>query len=302
MKKKTGTGIFMAIGGIDPKLLEKVEDMEQKPKTREKKRPNIWVAVACCALLFGAGSEMVRDFVSGSQIRWQEGGQAVFSGENISKKVYREDDDGFFYTFQGENMDVTDFCSEENYILDVQVDANGTGYVMAVGGGFEGRGYYLFYFESATFYLGEGVAEPYDLLEMTDKSIHQGEVDSAYPHLIWNHHATHFLGYELPREFFAGNLPDLVENDMGIGKKIGDTLYFVEGNDINYYTEWEMGIYLKFTLEQSIDWSGGLNWTYFPDENLFEVHLLDPWSEELEIQSKKILDDLGYPYELKFIG
>lgn len=303
MKKRIGEGIFMEIGMVDPKLLEKVEKMEEKPKSngsRQQKRPNVWVAVACCALLFGAGSETVRTLISGGQVTWGEGGRTSYSFEDISKKVYKESENGLFYVFEGANLDASSLCSAENYILDVAIDANGTGYVMAVGGATGSRGYYLFHFEAGTFYLGEGLAQPYEFVEMTDVKPYTPEVDSAYPHLTWNHHATHFLGLQLPEEFYEGNLPEIIQTDLGKAEKIGDSLYFVEGEHSGQYTEWEMGMYVKFKMDAQTDWSAGLNWGYDPEENVFRVHLHCEWTAEREKTAKNILEELGFPYELEF--
>lgn len=303
--------IYEAMGEIDPDLLDnfdqkyKISRLELAKRKEKKSKQNwkILQVAACCVLLMGAGTGLVRHFVGNGFYEDKIGGGSHSTFETITHTVYEEREDGFYYIFEGEELNITDYCSDTDYFFAPVLDAGGTGYIMVIGGNQGERGFWLGHYEQGNYLVGQWDSEIYGE-EITD--LFFDFPVSPYPSLIWAHHAPHFLSYELSPDFYQETLPDVVELDYGTANKIADIGYHIQGYDLDFYNYAEMTKYIYKELWLKTDWCNGASVDHPKYSNqegdTFDVSIYDDWTEQREAEVREILDAMDITYTLKFVG
>lgn len=303
--------IYRAVGEIDSDLLENFEQNYnitrlELAKRKERKAQQNWKilqVVACCALLMGAGTGLVRHFVGGGFYEDKLMGGSHSTFDTITHTVYEEREDGFYYIFQGAELNITDFCSETDYFFAPVLDAGGTGYIMLIGGAEGERGFWLGHYEQGNYLVGQWDSQLYG--EAVTDLFYDFPV-SPYPSLIWAHHAPHFLSYQLPQAFYQEILPDVVELDHGTAHKIHELGYHIQGYDLKSYNFPEMSNYVNLELNSRTDWCRGVSVNYPQSTNqegeTLEISLYHAWTQDREGEIRGILDEIGFPYTLDFVG
>lgn len=307
MKKEI---IYEAVGEIDPDLLE---DFEQNykitrlelAKRKEKKSKQTWKILqvaACFTLLMGAGTGLVREFADGSVFKWKDADKKGFhwTGEELTEKFYEEREDGLYYIFDGAEVDVTEYCSETDYVLIPDLDAGGTGYIAVLGGEKGERGLILNHYEQGELLIGQTEHELVKDSRIFSPSY--DEIDAKLPQFIWNHHAIHFMGHELEETWYQS--PDIIENDYGTAEKVGENLFFVQGYELGFYTPGEQLHYAMEECFMQVDWLssfGGDHTSQLNQEgDTLLLYVYDDWTEEREAEICAVLDEIGFPYVLNF--
>lgn len=306
-KKKNGDLFYQAMGEIDLNLLKEVEEMELNKgningteKRKVKKRKILIGALVGCTLLMGAGTGLMRQFTGGIVFEWQNSDKTLYqwSADNIVDKVYEEREDGLYYIFEGANMNITEYCSNTDYFLVPVLDELGNGYVMVVGGEEGERGFLLKHFDFGEFFIGQEDNEIF----IQDVSIYKDYIQGAvsnYPQLAWNHHATHFLGKNLSQEFYGSDLPDRIETEYGVAEKVAENVYHVQGEKLDVYSVAEQENYIMSELMWKIDWITGIG-ADGSDGEVIKVRIGESWTEEREKEARKMLDEIGFSYEIEF--
>lgn len=306
-KNKGNDLFYKAMGEIDPQILNEIEEIERNEEKPMKKKMNLVAMVACCILLIGAGNGLVRELTGGGIFEWKNSEKTgfSFSGEEISHKIYEEREDGLYYIFEGEHINITEYCSDTDYFVAPVLDENGTGYITVIGGKKGERGFILNHFEHKEFFIGQTENEilEYPSIEMIQPDKLFNHVNSALPQIIWNHHATHFIGHTLSEEWIES--PETIENNYGSATKIGDNFYYVQGIEIGVYTPREQLNYITEELFLQVDWItsvGGEHPALLNQEgDIIKVNIYDEWTQDRELEVIEILDKIGFPYTLEFI-
>lgn len=68
--------------------------------------------------------------------------------------IYEEIDGELFFTYDGSNQNITEYCSMEDYFAYENIDENGNGYIMVVGGVEGERGHCDFNLENWKIFAG----------------------------------------------------------------------------------------------------------------------------------------------------
>ncbi|MFI3250732.1 MAG: hypothetical protein R3Y07_07200 [Eubacteriales bacterium] len=302
--------IYRAVGEIDPDLLDHFDQNYKMTrlelaKRKEKKSKQTWKiikAAACCILLMGAGTDLVRHFAGNGYYEEKLSGGFRSSFVAITHTVYEEREDGFYYIFEGAELNITDYCSDTDYFFAPVLDAGGTGYIMVIGGNKGERGFWLGHYEQGNYLVGQWDSEIYK--EAVTDLFYDFPV-SPYPPLIWAHHAPHFLSYDLSEDFYQEILPDVVELDYGTANKIAEIGYHIEGYDLEFYNFAEMVKYVPLELQRQTDWCTGVGIDhpkfYYQEGNTLDISIYNDWSEEREAEVRRILDEVGFSYTLEFV-
>lgn len=303
--------IYRAIGEINPDLLENF-DQKYKitrleiAKRKDRKSKQNWKMIqvaACLMLLMGAGTGLVRHFVGDGFYKDKMTGGFHATFDTITHTVYEERDDDFYYIFEGAELNITDYCSDTDYFFAPVLDAGGTGYIIVIGGNEEERGFWLGHYELGNYLVGQWDSEIYG--EAMTSLFFDFPV-SPYPTLTWAHHAPHFLSYDLSEEFYQEILPDVVELEYGIGNKIDEIGYHIQGYDLGFYIYPEMMDYVTLELIRQTDWCTGVGVDHPKMSNqegdTMDISIYDDWSEDREREVREILDEIGFPYTLQFMS
>lgn len=273
----------------------------EKKQMFSKTYKKVFLVASCCMLLMGAGSSLMREFKGGIVFEWssQEKRGYGFSHNNIKDEIFVENENGLYYIFDGANIEISAYCSDDSYFIAPVLDENGTGYVVVVGGVKGERGFLLKHFELGDFFVGQGENEIYgEEVSLNPVSL-SGEVASSYPQLLWNHHATHFLGTTLNDKWFGDNLSDILENDYGIAKKIYDNFYYVECSELDFYTATEKERYINSEMMYCFDWINSI-YSNAKDDKCVIISIDADWTETRENEVIKKLNEIGFNYELTF--
>lgn len=296
------------LSGIDEDLLLDTMGEDGSIKKRWTSKVMVKIAIAACfVLLLGAGNSLVRHLAGGSTFLWNEAGTGYrFSTEEIREKVYEERENGFYYIFEKSELNITDYCSESDYFLYLNLDKNGTGYIVVVGGGEGERGYLLKHFQQGELLVGQGYSEIYGMessgpIPYFQDVINNSPQISNFPQLIWNHHATHLIGDTLPSTWYQEDLPDILEMDNGKGEKVETNAYHVQVESLGILGSYEQANYAMSELSLRLDWLSSCDVGGQEHENdVIDVYLHEKWTSQREAEAKVILDEIGIPYDLNF--
>ncbi len=310
MKKndeKKANLFYQAMGEIDINILKELEEMELKlgkangiEKRKAKKKKILIGALVGCTLLMGAGTGLMRQFAGGIVFEWKNSDKINYSlsADSIVDKVYEEREDGLYYIFEGAELNITEYCSDTDYFLAPVLDELGNGYVMVVGGDEGERGFLLKHFDFGEFFIGQEENEIFIQDVSTYRDYIQGAT-SNYPQLIWNHHATHFLGKNLSEDFYGSDLPDIIETEYGVAEQVGENVYHVQGEKLGVYSIQEQENYIMKELMWKIDWITGLG-ADGSDGEVIKVRIDEDWTQEREREARELLEEIGFSYQLEF--
>lgn len=319
MKKEI---IYRAMGEIDPDLLDNFDQTYHRTPlesgkgkdTKGKSSLKILQVAACLVLLMGAGvaNMLQREFTGGDIFQWHNEDKQGYSYERNTtpEEVYEEREDGFYYIFQGAEVEISSYCSDSDYFLAPVLDENGTGYVLVIGGEKGARGFLLKHFEEGTFFIGHGYNEIYgsEISWKPNEDEPDIELASSYPQLVWNHHATHLLGHRLSPDWFGRDLPEMLPTNLGEAQKIDGDYFYVQGEALGFYLPYEQSNYIYEELfflrrmNPDVDWLKNMAVTAPIDIPVVEVVVQDDWTAEREALLREILDETGVPYSLEFVG
>ncbi|MFI3116138.1 MAG: hypothetical protein R3Y12_08380 [Clostridia bacterium] len=291
VNEKKADVFYKAMGEINADILNNVENMDKKTNLHIVKRKSLVAVVACCVLLMGASSTVIK-LAGGGSFSWKNSGGYSVNYDVLTGKVFEEREDGLYYIFDDQEINITEYCSAENYFIDTVLDDFGTGYIMVVGGDEGERGYSLSHFERGKFLLCQDDSEIYGVKTRLSAT-YGNEVKSSFPQLIWNHHAIHFIGYDLTENWFFQE--DIIENEYGTAVKIAENMYFVKGCDLDFYSTDEKLYYISNEIQTQVDWLTTKGFSY-DDNGVIEVIIYDGLSEEQEKEIRDILDEIGFEY------
>lgn len=255
-------------------------------------------------LLMGAGTGLVRELADGSLFEWKNEDKTGFhhSGDDVADMFYEERVDGLYYIFDGAEVNVTEYCSDTDYVVIPDLDAGGTGYVAVLGGEKGERGLILNHYEQGELLIGQSEHELVKYSQMVNPTL--GEVVSPLPQFVWNHHAIHFIGHDLDENWYQS--AKIIENDYGTAEKVGENLYFVQGHELGEYNSWEQLNFVSQECYMRVDWLSSFGGSHSAQLNqeadTLELSTHDDWTEEREAELRAVLDEIGFPYTLEFVG
>lgn len=311
--KKEGNDLFYkAMGAIDPEILEEVEEMEQELDQHErqimKKKVNFLLVAACCVMLLGAGSGFVRYLHEMGSVLFYDKGDVVGGGfTHLYHKVLREENEQLFYIMEENAIDISEYCSKDDYFVHPSLDKNGTGFVMVIGGDVGERGYSMYHYEKGIYLASQ--SEISETLTPWNWGFHfvgelfqmeTNEIPANFPLMVWSHHSSKFLGLELSSDWIS--LPDTIQNQQGTATKIGDSFYWVQGEEATSFSVDEESNIIRQALEQEdlADFSAGIHenqdgtYTHF-----VRVAGFATWTEADMEKAEEILEELGFSYVLE---
>lgn len=285
---------------------------------RQKTKNMVAFLSVCCVCLLAYKSTLITHLPGGGRYEKSMFGYgSSFSARTMHHLFYQERGDEIYYIFEGAEENITEYCSATDYFLTPVTDAKGNGYIAIVGGDAGERGMGLLHYDKGEFYVGQWDSELYDIDINTN--FYKFE-NCQYPTLTWAHHATHSIGNDLSTEFFANKtLPDTITLEYGTANKISDIGYHVVGYDLGFYvySEVEDIVYDELDFLRS-KYDAHYVCSYidgFPySENEFSTAIVDENSPPINISiytetdptiesaTKNVLDELGYLYEIEFIG
>lgn len=291
------------MGGINHTILDEIEEMERMEGQTMKKKMNLVAVAACCVLLMGAGTGLVRYFEGGGHVVYDDDGNVFGAGfTHMADEVFVEEGEELHYIFQGNQIEISQYCNETDYFIHPVLDEHGTGYVMVIGGEEGERGYALNQYSNGEFIMSQSELEGYES-DLTMIASLTPENMAGYPQFIWSRHSNEFLGYYIDTEWYS--LPDTMVTDFGTATKIGEAFYMVEGEALGDFSLEEQAKIIQKELQKPESWikSMGTGGSYVREDSYrHEVSIYDTWSEEREEEVRGILDGLGFDYELEFRG
>lgn len=238
--------VSQCIGAIDDRFI--VEATQHKTK-KKKKFP--LPAVACLVLLCG-GFYTTRDiqvyhlgagytFTTWNALDGSRGHQTR-NPTDEKYQVLERRDGKIYYIFEDNDLDISNFCSLNEYISDFNLDKEGTGFVLTVGGNADQAGYSIYFYENGQYIFGNYEffeyipsenwfncvlsGSPYPRVELEfaeEQGLNLREVGNA----PWHTHANSQFLKDIPEEYW-GNYPEMLSFYSGQGAKIGETMYHFE--------------------------------------------------------------------------
>lgn len=295
--------ISLGLQGIDDKFV--VNAVSGKKRHWTGRTISKVAMVACCALLMGAGvNVLVLELTGGNIFEWSnhEKQGYTYQETTTADEVYQEREDGLFYIFEGTELDISEYCNENDYFLSSSLDKNGTGYIVAVGGEKGERGFLLKHIQQGKLLIGHGSSEIYGG-EVTLLPNEDVGVASSFPQLTWNHHATHFIGDTIPENWL--NSPQIIRNEFGVGEKISKNFYSVKGENVGFYTAQEQLNYVSTEAPFQLEWLSGIAGSFIEGSTSEDITLslgvFDEKTDQREAELREFLDKLGFNYSLQFM-
>lgn len=315
---------FKAMGEIDQELLDHFDKNFIMTPSEKKKSEKIrkltknklaWVAV-CCLVFMSTNNSLVYDLPGGLHFEkklFDSGFRA--SSSDITHLVYEERGDEIYYIFEGEEQNITEYCSDTDYFMAPVLNVGGTGYVVVIGGNAGERGFGISHYEYGEYLVGQWGSE----IHGTDLDLwFYDTLTCPYPSLTWAHHSTHFLTHDLSEQFYQNEtLPETIILENGTADKISDIGYHVKGYDLGFYVYAEAAQYVReeleflrteYGVEYSVAYPESKKHNEFGyyinvgDESAIhiEIKIDEQWTIQRELEIKAVLDDIGVAYILDF--
>lgn len=293
--------MYKAVGEVNPTFLSEFEQMEGQTMKKSGKIQGYKGALvaASVVLLLGASGGVLREFVGGGEYQLSPDGlSATATFQPITSQVFREEGERLFYIFDGNELEITDYCSESEYFLAPVLDETGSGYVLVIGGDVGERGYSLRHFEQGRFVAAQSDSALYgSAVDFGDSS--KEAVSVSYPQATWFRHAVQFVGANLSDTW--DTLADSLELDLGTGTKVSDLGYHVEGYDLGELSTSEQSTLIYLELAKEIQWLEQFGCGYSALEDCQMVTVESQWTEEKEAEVQAVLDEIGISYQLLFV-
>lgn len=238
------------IGEIEDRFL-----LEANQHKIKKKKKFLLPMVACVALLCG-GFYTTREIqvynlgAGYTYITWKSldgsRGTQVYYPIDESRHVLERRDLNIYYILEDNNKNISNFCSEYQYIADVQLDNEGTGFILAMGGDTSQAGFSFYFYQNGEYIFGRYELYEYHPTEDRVVTLTSGapfsgqEYDFAEKNDFysldgkkltpWHSHADSQFTKDIPEEYW-GNYPETFSFSSGDGEKVDETIYQFETMD-----------------------------------------------------------------------
>ncbi len=308
-KKKGNDLFYKAMGGINPTILDEIEEMERMEGQTMKKKMNLVAVAACCVLLMGAGTGLVRHLNDDGGVLFYDQGSLVGGGFTFMyDDIIRAEGEELFYIYEDNNVEISDYCTDDSYFVHPALDENGTGYVVVIGGDEEDRGYSMYHYANGKYLASQ--SELWDSAVTLSGEFHYegeflqintSEIPANYPLLAWSHHSSKLLGLEIAQDWIS--LADSIEGDTA--QKVGESYYLVQGESATSFTVDEEQNIIRHALDEA-GLKGYGPGVYENSDGSYKhfVRLGNDttWTEAEEATAREILDELGFPCVLELRG
>lgn len=306
-KKKGNDLFYKAMGGINPTILDEIEEMERMEGQTMKKKMNLVAVAACCVLLMGAGTSLVRHLNDDGGVLFYDQGSLVGGGFTFMyDDIIRAEGEELFYIYEDNNVEISDYCTDDSYFVHPALDENGTGYVVVIGGDEGDRGYSMYHYDHGKYLASQ--SELWDSAVTLSGEFHYNgddfqvdtsEIPANFPLFTWSYHSSKLLGLGIAPDWIF--LADSIEGDTA--QKVGESYYLVQGEGATSFTvDEEQNIIFQALFDVGFD-VFGTGGSHLSDGSYrHEVSFYEPSAVEREEEIRGILDGLGFDYELDFRG